>query len=214
MAKKASAEFMHRAEPLIRDASAQHGGFLTADDLQGVLNEALERDHMQALHPVGNARTECKEYLADTADELHVAGADGGYFAFGHDFAELDPDTDLSPIAVMGVTAENLDRLLQNGAGTVEDDVRDGVAEDAVFVPAFGPDADALNVYQQVRTAAFEGRCLASVMQLITRHGGLLVLQALVALLTETAALSIAEAAYNDSTGRTDVFGFLSAALV
>lgn len=114
MARSVNQELLRDAAPLI--AARAQDGPLTIDALQGVFDETVERYNLNLFSIGGQQRERCISLLAELCGSF---GTDRHWF--DQHYAQIDPDSPagLTPAALMGVAASNLDRWLGTADGAV-----------------------------------------------------------------------------------------------
>lgn len=173
--------------PLI-DAARSPSGHLTLEELQGALDEGAERYNVNLFDVSGPQRRRCISLLVELCS---LMGNDEERFS--QRYAQIDPDSTagLTPAAIMGVAASNLDGWLGPEGREVPDDV---VATfDQVWSSAISeeqkPAGDGVLGY------ARQGALVPNITQLVGGFGGENILGSMVA---AVAALSSVWSASTD----------------
>lgn len=163
--------FLRDAQPLIQAESKD--GVLTIEQLQAVLDESLERDHLRAFSAGGAQREACVTLLAEAASQL---GANLEEFTAS--FARINPDSaqGTTPVAMMAVAAENLDRWLGPRDPAAPPGVRAAIDESA-FAEIGDLEAAA---YEAAVSTSSRGECAGSLPRLLADFGGETLLLALI----------------------------------
>lgn len=171
--------FLDDAQPLVQAASKD--GPLTIEELQAVLEEALERDHLHAFSASGAQRRACVALLAEVASQI---GADLEQFTVA--FARVDPDSaqGTTPVAMMAVAAENLDRWLGPPDPAAPVEVRPASGEQA-FAHLGELESAA---YKTVVSTSSRGECAVSLPGLLGDFGGEVLLLALIGAISVVSA--------------------------
>ncbi len=174
--------FLSNAQPLVQAASAD--GPLTMNQLQTVLDEAVERDHLQAFSAVGPQRDACLALLVEAASQ---AGND--LDAFSSAFARIDPDSPrgTTPVAMMAVAAENLDRWLGPPSLAAPAEIRAGLNDGNIQI-AEGLAQEETSALHNVKKLAAQGECATHLPRLLLNHGGELVMITLIGVVGEISA--------------------------